>query len=78
MTEEQIKKGQELVELIRKYKDYLERWHNAIKCDNVITVKSNGFSKLAPFIIPFNELKARHVAYYQSKIKEAQEELNEL
>ncbi len=78
MTEEQVKKGQELVELIRKYKNCLEKWCNATKCDNVIIVKSNGLSKQAPFIIPFNELKARHVAYYQSKVEEAQEELSEL
>ena len=78
MTEEQVKKGQELVELIRKYKNYLEIWYNATKCDNTIIVKSNGFDKQAPFIIPFNELKARHVAYYQSKIEEVQEEFNKL
>lgn len=78
MTEEQVKKGQELIELINKYKGYLAKWQNATKCDNVITIKKNGFDVQAPFIIPFNELKARHIAYYQSKVEEAQEELNEL
>lgn len=78
MTEEQVKKGQELVELIRKYKNYLERWYNATECANAISVKSNGYSKQAQLIIPFNELKARHVAYYQSKVEEVQKELSKL
>lgn len=78
MTEEQVKKGQELVELIRKYKNYLERWYNATECATMISVESNGYDKQAPLIIPFNELKARHVAYYQSKVEEVQKELSKL
>lgn len=78
MTEELIKKGQELSRELAKNKEYLEYWHKATDYYGGISINYNRGSFTSPNIIPFEEYKARAIYYFQKKIDELQTEFDNL
>lgn len=78
MTEEQIEKGQELLKLISKYKGYLETMNKATDYYSILQVKGPCMSGSIPHIIPFEECKARTIYSLQQKLKDLQNELDNL
>ena len=78
MTKEQIERGQELLGLISKYKEYLKTINKATDYYSVLQIIGPGMSGSIPHVIPFEECKARTICYYQQKLEKLQTEFNKL
>lgn len=83
MNQEQLKQGQILLNKIKEYKKYLDDWKNSKDYYCSIEIKrynENGMVDISntPHIIPFNEYKARAIAYFETKINELQQEFDNL
>lgn len=82
MTEEQAERIYELHDLITIYKNCIEKWQNAVNCSNEITIlytTKNGYicECNMPFIIPYEEVKFRHIEYLQTEFNKLIKEYNE-
>lgn len=82
MTEEQAERIYELHDLITIYKNRIEQWQNAVSCSNEITIlytTKNGYigERNMPFIIPYEEVKSRHIEYLQIELNKLIKEYNE-
>lgn len=83
MNPEQLDKGQKLLKDINRYKTYLAYWQNAEDYySNCISIKWNSsinrITGSTPIAIPFKELKARSIIYFQDKLNELEREFENL
>lgn len=82
MTEEQITKGQQLIKELEKNKRYLNNWQRATSYDKGISFtyssKCYTYDDTTPHVIPFEEYKSRAIYYFQKKVDELQNELDNL
>lgn len=79
MTEEQIKRGSEIVKTIEIYRKYKLNWEQCNEFDDFIHARSEaGACKLDVSGIPFKDLKDMSITFYDSRIKELTKKLEEL
>ena len=83
MNQEQLEQGQILLKQIKEYKEYLDSWKNSEDYYCSIGIKRYNRSGMVcisntPHIIPFNEYKARAIAYFETKVNELQQEFDNL
>ena len=78
MTEELIERSTTLLNKLNKAKDNLLKWKRAISYYGALPLKTNRGSSSSEHIIPFNEYKARAIAYYENLVEELQNEFDNL
>lgn len=79
MTEEQVKKGSEIVKTIEIYRKYKLNWEQCDEYSDFIAGRSQaGSCKLDVSGMPFKRLKDISITFYDCRIKELQKELEEL
>lgn len=82
MTEEQIIKGPQLIKELEENKQYLNSWQRATGYDKWVSFtyssKYHTYADTTPHVIPFKEYKSRAIYYFQKKVDELQNELDNL